>query len=136
MPIQAAQNGDIFEAGEGVQMVEIELALGACDLGEASFEECVRGAAEMVGGELLFAMPADSSFEDASEIAAIHLGEADAGRARIHFVVLNAEGDALRVADRDAVGDRFYGFARAFVGLLSRIRDDLPFGQMEPEGTA
>ncbi|WP_167591682.1 hypothetical protein [Jiella endophytica] len=126
-----------FEAGEGVEAVEFELALGASDIGETSFEDCVRRAADMIGGEFLFAMPADGSFEDASEIAAIHMGEAGEGHGRVFFAVLNAEGDAIRVADREEIGDRFHGFARAFVGVLSRIRDGMPsFGQMEPEGRA
>ena len=106
-------------------------------VGETGFEDCVRRAAEMIGGEFLFAMPTDGSFEDASEIAAIHMGEAGESRGRVFFAVLNADGDAMRVADREEVGDRFHGFARAFVGVLSRIRDEMPsFGQMEPKGEA
>ncbi|MAU94970.1 MAG: hypothetical protein CMP81_03620 [Fulvimarina sp.] len=137
MQMDQAVEGDPFETGEGVEAVEFELALGASDIGDMLFEDCVRRAAEMIGGEFLFAMPSDGSFEDASEIAAIHLGHSDEGRGRVFFAVLNAEGDAMRVADREEVGDRFHGFARAFVGVLSRIRDEMPsFGQMEPEGTA
>ena len=137
MQMDQMVESDPFEAGEGVEAVEFELALGASDVGETSFEDCVRRAAEMIGGEFLFAMPADGSFEDASEIAAIHLGHSDDGRGRVFFAVLNGDGDAIRVAARDEVGDRFRGFARAFVGVLSRIRDGMPsFGQMAPEGTA
>ncbi len=137
MQMDQAVEGSPFEAGEGVEAVEFELALGVNDIGEMRFEDCVRQAAEMIGGEFLFAMPSDGSFEDASEIAAIHMGEAGESRGRVFFAVLNAEGDTMRVADREEVGDRFYGFARAFVGVLSRIRDEMPsFGQMEPEGEA
>ncbi|MCE7029081.1 hypothetical protein [Jiella avicenniae] len=137
MQMNQAVETDPFEAGEGVEAVEFELALGTSDLGEVAFADCVRQAAEMIGGEFLFAMPTDGSFEDAIEIAAIHMGEAGESRGRVFFAVLNAEGDAIRVADREEVGDRFHGFARAFVGVLSRIRDEMPsFGQMEPEGEA
>lgn len=137
MQMDQVVDGDPFEAGEGVEAVEFELALGASDVGEIGFADCVRRAAEMIGGEFLFAMPADGSFEDASEIAAIHMGEAGESRGRVFFAVLNADGDAMRVADREEVGDRFYGFARAFVGVLSRIRDEMPsFGQMATEGQA
>ncbi|MBO0902954.1 hypothetical protein [Jiella sonneratiae] len=128
---------DPFEAGEGVEAVEFELALGTSDLGETSFEDCVRHAAEMIGGEFLFAMPADGSFEDTSEIAAIHMGGGADRTGRVFFAVLDLDGDTMRVADREEVGERFYGFARAFVGVLSRIRDEMPsFGQMDAEGTA
>ncbi|MCB8836206.1 hypothetical protein [Aurantimonas sp. VKM B-3413] len=119
---------------EAVEAVEFELALDMRDLSSEGFEDCVRSAAEVVGGELLFDMPSDGSFEDASRIAAVRI--AGGGRDRIIFAILNAEADAIRLADRSEVGDRFYGFARAFVGVLSRIRDDLPFGSMEPEGSA
>ncbi|MBP0616393.1 hypothetical protein [Jiella mangrovi] len=137
MQINQAVEGDPFEAGESVEAVEFEIALGTSDLGETSFEDCVRQAAEMIGGELLFAMPADGSIEDAREIAAIRIGDANEGGGRVLFAVLNGEGDAVRVADREEVGDRFHGFARAFVGVLSRIRDEMPsFGRLVPEGTA
>ncbi|MCQ0990378.1 hypothetical protein [Jiella marina] len=132
--IDQVQPGHVFEAGEGVETVEFELALDATDLAEGSFEDCVRQAAEMIGGEFLFAMPTDGTFEDVSQIAAVHLAENSRGR--VLFAVLNEEGDAIRVPDRDEVGERFYGFARAFIGVLTRIRDELPFGHMEPEGTA
>ncbi|MEX6506506.1 hypothetical protein [Jiella sp. M17.18] len=120
--------------GETAEAVEFELALDLTDLSVETFEDCVRSAAEVIGGELLFDMPSDGSFEDASRIAAVRVAEED--RERILFAILNAEGDAIRVADRSEIGERFYGFARAFVGVLSRIRDDLPFGAMETEGAA
>ena len=137
MQMDQPTESDPFETGEGVEAVEFELALGASDISETPFEDCVRRAAELIGGEFLFAMPNDGSFEDASEIAAIHMGDAGEIRGRVFFALLNAEGNAIRVADRDEVGGRFHGFARAFVGVLSRIRDGMPsFGQMAPEGTA
>ncbi|UIJ71131.1 hypothetical protein [Aurantimonas sp. HBX-1] len=119
---------DTFEA------VELELALDMQDLTESDFETCVRAAAAVVGGELLFDIPADGSVEDASRIAAVRIEGED--RDVIVFAVLNADGDNIRVSGRDEIGDRFHGFARAFVGVLTRIRDDLPFGHTSPEGTA
>ena len=129
---EQAMTGDV--GAEAVEAVEFELALDMTDLSSESFEDCVRSAAAVVGGELLFDMPSDGSFEDASRIAAVRI--AGDGRERIIFAILNLEADTIRLADRSEVGDRFYGFARAFVGVLSRIRDDLPFGAMAPEGSA
>ena len=118
----------------GFFAVELELALDLEDPHTMAFEECVRSAAVVVGGELLFDMPADGSVEDASRIAAVRriAGQGNA----IVFAILNAEGNEIRVPDREEVGERFYGFAKAFVGVLSRIREDLPFMAFETEGAA
>lgn len=119
---------------EPFEAVEFELALDLQDPTQASFEECVRAAVAVVGGEILFDMPADGSIEDASRIAAVRLPSE--GRERILFAVLNDAGSSFRVASRDEIGERFHGFARAFVGVLERIRDDLSFVAMRPAGTA
>ena len=121
-------------ATETFEAVELELALDMQDLTQNDFEACVRAAAAVVGGELLFDIPSDGSVEDASRIAAIRIEGAD--RDSIVFAVLNADADAVRVSSRNEIGDRFHGFARAFVGVLTRIRDDLPFSHTSPEGTA
>jgi hypothetical protein len=121
-------------AAETFEAVELELALDMQDLTQSDFETCVRAAAAVVGGELLFDMPSDGSVDDASRIAAVRFEGQD--RDSIVFAVLNAEGDIIRVSGREEIGDRFHGFARAFVGVLTRIRDDLPFGHTSAEGTA
>lgn len=123
------------EAGAEVQgAVKFELALNMQDPRRISFQECVRSAAAVVGGDFLFDMPSDGSVEDASRIAAIRV--AGPQRDDILFAILNEAGDSIRIPDREEVGERFYGFARAFVGVLTRIRDAMPFGGMETEGSA
>ena len=117
---------DAFEA------VEFELALDMQDPTELSFETCVANAAEVVGGEILFDMPADGSIEDATRMAAVRIHHPT--RDRILFVVLDEAGSTLRVASSEEVGERFHGFARAFVSVLERIRDDLP--DLRTVGTA
>lgn len=119
---------------EPFEAVEFELALDLQDPTRSPFEDCVRNAAGVVGGEILFDMPSDGSIEDASRIAAIRVPHAE--RDRIFFAVLNESGSAVRVASRGEIGDRFHGFARAFVGVLERIRDDLSIAEMAPAGSA
>lgn len=134
MRIEADIDPGQDRAAETFEAVELELALDMQDLTQNDFEACVRAAAAVVGGELLFDIPADGSVEDASRIAAVRIEGAD--RDSIVFAVLNAEADNIRVSGREEIGDRFHGFARAFVGVLTRIRDDLPFSHTSPEGTA
>ena len=134
MRIEADIDPGQDRAAETFEAVELELALDMQDLAENDFETCVRAAAAVVGGELLFDIPSDGSVEDASRIAAIRIEGED--RDSIVFAVLNADADNIRVSSRDEIGDRFHGFARAFVGVLTRIRDDLPFSQASAEGTA
>lgn len=115
-------------AGEPVldafESVEFELALDMQDPTELPFEACVAQAAQVVGGEILFDMPADGTIEDATRMAAVRIPNET--RDRIIFVVLDEARSSLRVASSDEVGERFHGFARAFVSVLERIRDDLP----------
>ncbi len=116
------------------ETVEIELALDLQEPATRPFEDCVRSAVEVIGGEILFDVPADASLEDASRIAAVRVpGE---HRDRIVFAILNEQETSIRVADRDEVGDRFYGFAHAFVGVLERIRDDLSLSHLASGGAA
>ncbi|MEF2553126.1 hypothetical protein VQ042_17440 [Aurantimonas sp. A2-1-M11] len=120
--------------GDSFNAVEFELALDMQDLTEIDFADCVKSAAASVGGEFLFDIPSDGTLDDASRIAAVRVGAQ--GRDRIAFAVLNDEGTEIRVPDDEEMDERLRGFARAFVGVLTRIRDDLPFGAQKAEGTA
>ncbi|MCW4113534.1 hypothetical protein NPA31_000985 [Aurantimonas sp. MSK8Z-1] len=136
------QNFGRHDAGEAVldpfDAVEFELALDLQDPTQEDFETCVRRAAGVVGGEILFAVPSDATLEDATEIAAVRFSEIgpDDERQRILFAVLSGDGTVIRVADRSEIGERFYGFARAFVGVLERIRDTGSDAHLAPAGTA
>ncbi|WP_156386407.1 hypothetical protein [Aureimonas sp. Leaf454] len=114
--------------------VEFEIALDLQDPVLASFESCVRAAASVVGGEFLFEMPADGTASNASRIAAVRIPASESpaqpsqlspskARDTILFAVLDASGTRLRIADRQEIAERFHGFARAFVGVLERLRD-------------
>lgn len=109
---------------DAFESVEFELALDMQDPTELPFEACVALAAQVVGGEILFDMPADGTIEDATHMAAVRMPNET--RDRIIFVVLDEAKSSLRVASSEEVGERFHGFARAFVSVLERIRDDLP----------
>ncbi len=134
MQVDAQTAIDAGSGAETLGAVEFELALDMQDPTRIAFDECVRSAAAVVGGELLFDMPSDGSVEDASRIAAVRVSGPQ--REDILFAILNESGDTIRSPDREEIGERFYGFARAFVGVLTRIRDAMPFGSMETEGSA
>lgn len=118
--------------GESFGSVELELALGAQEPAERGFEESVRAALDVIGGEFLFDMPNDGTIEDASRIAAVRAESEN----EIVFLVLSEDGSTIRLADRDEIGERFHGFARAFIGVLTRIRDEMPSLGLEVEGSA
>jgi hypothetical protein len=109
---------DTFES------VEFEIALDLQDPLLSGFESCVRAAASVVGGELLFDMPADDTAPNVSRIAAVRIPHD--GQDTILLAVLDDSGTRLRVADRREIGDRFYGFARAFVGVIERLKHSRP----------
>lgn len=133
--LSGTESGRPDEAGlEPFEALEFELALDLQDPARRGFESAVQEAADVVGGDLLFDIPADKSIEDASRIAAVRIPDAE--RDRIFFAVLDAAGTSIRMASRKEIGERFYGFARAFVGVLERIRDDRSLGGMRPEGSA
>lgn len=111
-------------AADAFGEIEFEIALDLEDPALSGFENCVSAAAAAVGGEFLFDMPADGTIEDASRIAAVRIPQTP--RDAILFAVLDARGTSLRVANRRDIGDRFYGFARAFVGVLERLRERQP----------
>lgn len=119
---------------EPLEAVEFELALDLQDPATTPFEECVKNAAAAASGELLFDMPSEGTLEDASRISAVRIR--DAAREHIVFAVLDGTGSAIRVASGDEIGERYYGFAKAFVGVLERLRGDESFRLMPAEGTA
>ncbi|KAB0679557.1 hypothetical protein [Aureimonas leprariae] len=116
------------------ETVEIELALDLQEPSGETFETRVRNAVAVVGGEVLFDVPADGSLDDASRIAAVRVPGSP--RDRIVFAILNETETSIRVAEPDEVGDRLYGFAEAFVGVLTRIRDDMRLAGLASGGTA
>lgn len=122
LDIVADHAGDL--ATGAVEVIEFEIALDLEDPVRLGFEPSVRAAAQAVGGEFLFDMPADGTIDDASRIAAVRIRQEP--RDTIVFAVLDHGGTRLRVADRHEIGDRFHGFARAFVGVLERIRTTGP----------
>jgi hypothetical protein len=124
MRLHTADDATGEPALDAFESVEFELALDMQDPTELPFEACVAHAAQVVGGEILFDMPADATIEDATRMAAVRIPNET--RDRIIFVVLDEARSSLRVASPDEVGERFHGFARAFVSVLERIRDDLP----------
>ncbi|KQT61282.1 MULTISPECIES: hypothetical protein [unclassified Aureimonas] len=105
------------------EQIEFEIALDLEDPILSGFKTSVRTAAEAVGGEFLFDMPADGMIDDASRIAAIRIPRQP--RDIILFALLDASGTGFRIASKDEIGERFYGFARAFVGVLEKIRKDV-----------
>ena len=129
-----AAKAQAHAALEPFEAVEFELALDLQDTTIIPFAECVGNAARVIGGEILFDMPADGSIADAVRIAAVRMAGGDSGR--ILFAVLDQDGTTVRMASQAEVGERFHGFARAFIGVLERIRSDLPLVARRPAAIA
>ena len=87
------------EAGKAVslEVVEIELALGAQDIVADGFEGALRKAADLVGGEVIFNIRAPEN-SDQQRIAAISVS--DGTTDQTVFVMLGNDGTSLTVTPR------------------------------------
>lgn len=114
---------ELLRMGEPFAALDFELRLALIDCAAATFEAGVRDAANAVGGSLLFEMP-DSLIADGIErVAAVSLPGAD--RDVLVFVGLATAEQRIRLMGREEVGDRFHGFATAYLGVLKRLERQL-----------
>ena len=108
------------EKAVSLEVVEIELALGAQDIVADGFEGALRKAADLVSGEVMFNIraPEDS---DQQRIAAISVS--DGTDDQIVVVMLGKDGTTMTVAsdqDQTALRDRLGpDFAAVMRGLRS-----------------
>ncbi len=104
-----------------LELLELELSLDGFSGDEASFTEAVRQAADQVGGDFLFDLPASGLAEDCLRIAALRVPKGENGALETVFALLDAEGAAIRVENPDAKTKDLKRFADAFIDVLQRI---------------
>lgn len=85
------------DAGKAVslEVVEIELALGAQDIVADGFEGALRKAADLVGGELIFNIRAP---EDSAQQRVAAISVSDGATEQMVFVMLGNDGTSLTVS--------------------------------------
>jgi len=124
MPTQTAAAPVATPAGEPalpLELLELELSLDGFSGDAASFAEAVRNAADQLGGDYLFDLPASGLAEDCLRIAALRVPKGEDGALETVFALLDAEGAAIRVENPDETTKDLKRFADAFVDVLQRI---------------
>lgn len=125
LPTQtAADTAIVTPQGEPalpLELLELELSLDGFSGDEAGFAEAVRAAAEQVGGDYLFDLPASGLAEDCRRIAALRVPKGEDRALAVVFALLDAEGSAIRVENPDEATADLERFADAFVDVLQRI---------------
>lgn len=104
-----------------LELLELELSLDGFSGDAESFADAVRNAADQVGGDFLFDLPASGLAEDCLRIAALRLPNSEDGALSVVFALLDAEGAAVRVENPDPQTEGLKRFAEAFVDVLQRI---------------
>lgn len=125
LPTQTAADTPVASnAGEPalpLELLELELSLDGFSGDAESFADAVRNAADQVGGDFLFDLPASGLAEDCLRIAALRLPNSEDGALSVVFALLDAEGAAVRVENPDEQTEGLKRFAEAFVDVLQRI---------------
>ncbi|MBZ9600301.1 hypothetical protein [Phyllobacterium chamaecytisi] len=109
------------EAGQAVslEVVEIELALGAQDIVADGFEGALRKAADLVGGEVIFNIRAPEN-SDQQRIAAISVS--DGTTDQTVFVMLGNDGTSLTVTTDQPETAPQSKLGMEFAALIKRFR--------------
>lgn len=125
LPTQTAADTPVASnAGEPalpLELLELELSLDGFSGDAESFADAVRNAADQVGGDFLFDLPASDLAEDCLRIAALRVPNSEDGALSVVFALLDAEGAAVRVENPDEQTEGLKRFAEAFVDVLQRI---------------
>ncbi|MEM5473674.1 hypothetical protein WNZ14_18235 [Hoeflea sp. AS60] len=102
-----------------LDLVELDLALDLSDIADRGFDDAVRDAAKVIGGEFLFDLPASGLVDDAQRIALVCLSRDNGGR--FGLVLLSANGDRVRTVEADEATTGLVQFAKAFVAVLEKL---------------
>jgi hypothetical protein len=124
LPTQTADTPVATTAGEPalpLELLELELSLDGFSGEEESFAAAVRTAADQLGGDFLFDLPASGLAEDCLRIAALRVPKGEDGALEVVFALLDAEGAAIRVENPDEKTEGLKRFADAFIDVLERI---------------
>lgn len=104
-----------------LELLELELSLDGFAGGAQAFAAAVRAAADHLGGDFLFELPASGLAQDCQRIAALRVPKGKDGGLEVVFALLDAEGAAIRVENPDEKTEDLKRFAEAFIGVLERI---------------
>jgi hypothetical protein len=109
------------EAGKAVslEVVEIELALGAQDIVADGFEGALRKAAELVNGEVIFNIRAPEDSEQ-QRIAAISVS--DGTTDQTVFVMLGKDGTSLTVTSEQDEATLLNKLGTDFAAIMKGLR--------------
>lgn len=124
----AAEDEGRAQAAATLEALRSELAQTVNDDLDAGFDAAVAIATEVVGGKLLFSLPAAGLLKDAMRVAPVWLSSGD--DQTIVFVVLDASGKSARVAGSDGEMAEVARFACSFVDVIGKLRD-CEFAQAE-----
>lgn len=117
---------ELLRTGDPFAALDFQLRLDLSDVEHRSFEECVRDAAHAAGGTLLFEMPDGLIADGIERVAAVSLP--GGGKDILVFAGLETGEKRIRLMGREEVGERFFGFANAYVSLLKRLENKLLTG--------
>ena len=105
--------------GKSLKRLELEMALKVGEATGRSPADKLRKAASIVGGDLLFVLPA----KDASGTTGIIRLQEDGGD---RFVQVRIDESAFAIAEQSEIDADYLGFARASLNVLERLRADWP----------
>ena len=110
------------EESASLEAVEVEFALGAQDVLTDGFDLSLAKAAEIVGGEVLFNMPALDT-TNAQRIGAILVPSAL--QDQVVFVTLLNDGITLSHAPLSGNNTLFESLGRNYAAVMGKLKNDL-----------
>jgi hypothetical protein len=110
------------EESASLEAVEVEFALGAQDVLTDGFDLSLAKAAQIVGGEVLFNMPALDT-TDAQRIGAILVPSA--GQDQVVFVTLLNDGLTLSHEPLSGNNVLFESLGRNYAAVMGKLKNDL-----------
>lgn len=114
----AGRNGAAV-AGKSLKRLELEMALKVGEATGRSPADKLRKAAAIVGGDLLFVLPAKDA---PGTTGVIRLQEDGDDR----FIQVRIDDSAFAIAEEPEIDADYLGFARASLNVLERLRADWP----------
>lgn len=104
-------------SGRGMQLLQFELALDLAGLGEKRLAETLSHAAETVGADLVFMLPAA---DGNGERGIVRLND----DANSSFIQVEAQDTGFAILDETQIAEPVLALARATVDVFGRIQAD------------
>ena len=106
--------------GQPLARLEFEMALEIGEVGDRSWTEIVRQAAQVAGGDLLFVLPTIDSDGGTAENAMVRLVEANGDR----FLQVRPAESGFKLREEAEIDPDLLGFARTSIDVLERLKAD------------